>query len=394
MPYRILFLFWCLLVILLREYRLLVEPRFWAEEGTIFYAFAFNNSVFDLFSKPHIGYYALYNNLSALLSVTLVPVEYAPFVTTYLGIFIVLLPVLIILFTNSLFWDTTAKKIIISLFIIFLSPHELWLNSTNAHFYLGLSALLVLTADETREKWKKMASWSVLILAGLSGPETCFFIPALALNLWRKPSGENIIRFSILAICALVQSGILIWSALYHNQYGRYQNFDFNRYFLFYIRDSFGLLLPIGQNDRKNVGFAVALFSLYLFYRNLRYKNVQYLIISFFIFGFCSTFGSISMRGGDRYSYITTIILLMILTRESLEYFSFRKFIPGASLFILIISFTLAILFYQQRVGSQLSEDNPVWKTEVAKWKKDKTYTLKVPPHNKPDRWEVVLSGN
>ena len=143
---KCVYLLWLILIILIREIKLVTMPRFWAEEGALFYAFAYSHSFFENLTTIHVGYYTLLNVLISSFSV-LFPLKYAPYFTTFLGLSIQIISVVVIVFCESKWWNTTLKKVLISIVVIIISPPELWINSTNAHFYLGLITLIILLSD-------------------------------------------------------------------------------------------------------------------------------------------------------------------------------------------------------------------------------------------------------
>jgi hypothetical protein len=69
-------------VVLLRQPALLLNPRFFCEEGMIYYAYALHHPMLDALLRTAAGYYSLVQNVSALLAAYCVPVEWAPLVTT------------------------------------------------------------------------------------------------------------------------------------------------------------------------------------------------------------------------------------------------------------------------------------------------------------------------
>ena len=55
LPTRLVLLTFCIILISFREIDLLIFPRFWAEEGQLFYPFALNHSLWDIFTTPLAG---------------------------------------------------------------------------------------------------------------------------------------------------------------------------------------------------------------------------------------------------------------------------------------------------------------------------------------------------
>ena len=78
--------------IVLRCPRLFFEPRFWAEEGSVFFAYAFKHSALSALTRPDGGNYDLPRNLASILAVNLAPLEWAPLVTTLFAFGIQLIP--------------------------------------------------------------------------------------------------------------------------------------------------------------------------------------------------------------------------------------------------------------------------------------------------------------
>jgi hypothetical protein len=82
------------LIIISRKPILLVEPRFWWDESAIHYAYAFNHSLMDTLTAVHQGYFSLINNIFSAVATRLVTIEHAPYVSTYMALLVMLLPLL------------------------------------------------------------------------------------------------------------------------------------------------------------------------------------------------------------------------------------------------------------------------------------------------------------
>lgn len=139
-----------ILAIIYRSPELFIQPRFWAEEAPTYFKYAYENSFLDglfmVVGGGEAGYLLLLGNISAVLA-TLVPLKYAPFVTTYFSLFIYLIPFIIILWGNSYVWDTPLKKILAVLIVLFspsVSTPEVWLNMVNSQVYCGIISLCIL----------------------------------------------------------------------------------------------------------------------------------------------------------------------------------------------------------------------------------------------------------
>lgn len=68
-------------LIILRHFDFFINPRFWAEEGSVYFLNAYIHGFSSLWFG-HQGYFSIIPNISTYLA-TLVPLEYAPIVTTW-----------------------------------------------------------------------------------------------------------------------------------------------------------------------------------------------------------------------------------------------------------------------------------------------------------------------
>ncbi len=127
--YKVLLFVSFIWIIFLREPSLFIEPRFWAEEGSVYISYAYTHSWYENLLAPHLGYYSLFNNLIASIATKVVPLTYAPFVTTFGAFIVQIISFLIILWGDSICWNNIYKRIIVSLSILFVSSTgEIWLT--------------------------------------------------------------------------------------------------------------------------------------------------------------------------------------------------------------------------------------------------------------------------
>jgi hypothetical protein len=205
-------------LIALREPNLLSHPRFWAEEGTIWFQYAVSHSVIKtlLFVYPASGYFILATNIGAILSSMTAArfgLEYAPAATTILAFVIQVLAIALILFGKSRLFDSLWKAIVGCLIVLFAatSTDEIWLNTINSVSFFGLISL-VLVFEETwnwpgRMKW---VSRLAFVFCGLSSPYTAALLPLFLITAWRHKQREQGIQCLILIFCVLVQTCVVV----------------------------------------------------------------------------------------------------------------------------------------------------------------------------------------
>ena len=169
-----------ILMILFRAPALLLYPRLWAEEGTIFYVFARHHTIGEIFTTSHVGYLTFFNSIISLLQAKCFSVEYAPIVSTVAGFLVQLVPVYIITFTSCKFWDNPLKKVLSVFICILTTAPELWLNTTNSHFIFGLITFLLMMVPAQNVSFLfAIFSRILLIIGSLTGPASLFFFPVL-----------------------------------------------------------------------------------------------------------------------------------------------------------------------------------------------------------------------
>src|SRR5258706_9019204 len=74
--------------VVLRMPRILLEGRFWAEEGDIYFRPAWIGPSSQALLAPHQGYYSLLDNLASAVAAHLVPLLYAPLLTIWTGLLV------------------------------------------------------------------------------------------------------------------------------------------------------------------------------------------------------------------------------------------------------------------------------------------------------------------
>lgn len=377
LKFRIILLLVCILLIAFREINLLINPRFWAEEGQLFYPFALKHSIATILTTPLVGYLTLFNSIISSIQAKGFSIEVAPLVSTYAGFIVQLIPAIIIIFTSHDFWNTALKKIIYSLITIVIVPPEMFLNTTNSHFIFGLITFLIMVTPAFKlHQLKKYSFRILLIIGGLTGPASMFLSPIFIYKAYREKSKEKFIQAAILSLCAIIQAGVIAYSLLYSNNYKRLQPFDFDLTAAAFFTDNFSLNM-----NRMNFGIAMFFLFVYLFIKNRKSFEHRIFLLSFIIIAVCSTLGSLNMQGAPRYSYIPTVIFMMLLAFEffELKLTQFNSPYLLASVFF-VPCFLMSFVCYTYRMQYVYKPGLPIWKDEVAKYRLDSGYHPKIHP--------------
>lgn len=387
------FIIWCIIMIIFREPNLIIQPRIWAEEGSIFYSWATNHSFIENFSSALVGYYTGFNFFVAFLQ-SLFPIDYIASISTWVGFLIQLIPIYIILNTDHPIWNRYYKKVILVIFYLLITPPELMLNTTNSHFIFGLISFQILVIPtENLTNYQKWFFRVLLLIGCLSGPSSCFFAPLFLVKAYQNNSKENKIQASIVLASTMIQFYFILKTILYENQYGRLQVFNFSYTFDAFIRDNFGCGFDLmGLNDKKNFGLFILCLSIIIFYKNRKNIVYQYFIYGFVITSILSTLGSLNMAGSLRYSFIPTFMLICIFLNELYNSNENNNWIFKITYLILIVTLTSNILTYRTSMNSVYKDDYPIFSNEIEKWKLDRNYNIKIHPLTDDFVWEIDLN--
>ncbi|MBU0679679.1 MAG: hypothetical protein KJ626_16375 [Verrucomicrobia bacterium] len=196
------------LLILIRVPHISFAGRFWAEEGSIHYARAWNSGVGETLLTHRIGYFSLVNKLGAALASRFPLMEYAPLVTVYVALLVQLSVVALLLFSRIRGLDSLWRKTVaVLLSIVVLPCHEIWLTTIGSQFYLCAAAGIILVSEPDRRS-VEIFRYSLLAIAGLTGMVSLPLTPLFILSLFFVRKRHRLIEVAILLACCLVQSSI------------------------------------------------------------------------------------------------------------------------------------------------------------------------------------------
>lgn len=196
------------LLVAARLPRVLLEGRFWAEEGRVFFENAWNLPWLDALLFPYAGYLNLTANAAGLLARHLAPLWAAPYVSTGLALLIQCLPAIIIL-TSRADWLRHRAVLAAALMLIATPPHsdEVWLNSICSQYHLTLAAAMIL-ALKPRGGLEGVLHALLLLLATLSAPMSWLLAPLFVLRALLERCGPRTMQTLAVVAGVAIQ---LIW---------------------------------------------------------------------------------------------------------------------------------------------------------------------------------------
>ena len=181
-------------------------PSFWAEEGTLLFAFAWNHTFAAALAYRPAGYLLLYATTATaiaaqLVRAGLVALEHAPRVTVLCALAMQLVPVALIAWSRAPFWDGILRRTAGVAIVLFGAlTDEVWLNTINCQPWLTIATALLLLEPQA-PGW----TCALVALAGLSAPVACTLLPLFAWRAFRVRTRVAVAHAVVLATAAVVQ---------------------------------------------------------------------------------------------------------------------------------------------------------------------------------------------
>lgn len=200
------------LLLFSRRPDVLLNAQFWAEDGTYWFANAYNSGILTSLFSPHTGYFQTISRLTASIGQFL-PLLFAPLFFNLVALIIKIVPVHLLFsrrFSDLL--PSIYSRILLALIYIGLpNSAEVFGNVTNAHWHLAIISFLIIIAKPAMRVYEKVSDTCLLILAGLSGPFCLFVFPFASWNWWkRKTVYAKYVFFLVLGTTAVQTISLLL----------------------------------------------------------------------------------------------------------------------------------------------------------------------------------------
>lgn len=159
-----------------------LKPRFWAEEGVVYFLQGRSISFADTWTAMPLGYLSFPANIAGWIAAQ-IPLYYAPVGSFFVSFAIQLLIPCVLIF-NRYFDDNRIKQAFFLMVpLLVFQSFETWLNSINSQFWMILAIALVLAAPKIKHRWPTVVfNVLVALLAGLSTPGSAFLAPLFFLR--------------------------------------------------------------------------------------------------------------------------------------------------------------------------------------------------------------------
>jgi hypothetical protein len=391
-------------LIVVREPGLLIHPRLWAEEGSLYLATSLTLPWWKALLAVHKGYFSLLPNLATLLAARVFPLAWAPWVTTLFAFLLQLVPVAIVGFSPSKFWPTNLQRMLVVVALLFSwNSGEVWLNTINAQFWwLSICFLILLTDQQMTSRRRHRLFCVALFLCGLNGVVSAFLLPLFIARAIVERNPRIVKQTLALGAASLLQF-VAVWLAfaagaatgrLGGGQSQRFLEFVLVRGVLrgFVAPETAWGLMP----HRYWVTCGLGLAAVFLATR-VGWRGLAYLVGGFLLTAVLSLVFSMQQTPAPRYFFVPSVMLLVLLIAN------IDWPMPHPSLLQAVRSLLAAaalVLFFRQTVpqyrAAMADFTNPAWPRwsgEVQKWENDQRYQPKIPPCWDGNCWKVDLAA-
>ena len=194
-------------VLFMRYPGIILDPRFLAEEGSLFFQRAYNSDVTSLssffYNHEIVGYYNFIADFASWVAATFFPLPHAPYATLFLSFVFQIFPLYLIAMSRNVIWSGPLRKTM-GILLVLLVPvsSDVWLTTIGTQYHLGLIAFLILL--ESGERLSQVKTWlyrGMLLVGGFSGVSSCLMTPFFFLKALNNRHRETLLQ----ALCCRSQ---------------------------------------------------------------------------------------------------------------------------------------------------------------------------------------------
>ena len=206
-----------LVVLFSRSPGMFTHAQFYAEDGAIWYADAYNFGWLHSLTLPDGGYFNTLQRLGGSLAL-LVPFQWAPLAMALMGLVLQALPVPVLLSSRCERWAPLSLRMAFAAAYVGMpNAHEIHVVCTNSQWHLAVVLGLLAFATTPRSVAGKIFDIVVVALGAVSGPYAIVLLPLLAVFWFARRQRWTAFLFGILAAGAVVQAISLLHHASQRN---------------------------------------------------------------------------------------------------------------------------------------------------------------------------------
>ncbi len=199
-----------------RHGQLVLEPRFFAEEFSIYFQGSHIGEWHEWMTRPYQGYLSILPNLGTGLARSVSPLERAPLVSTLLApLGQALVGAAVVTSRAPLFPGWPSRALSLAALLLLPGARQVQASLILSQYHLAILAALMLfdppVGTQTRVK---MAGRGIgLFLIGVSSPVALFLLPAWLIRARKQPGASSSLDICALALAAALQAIVITgWS--------------------------------------------------------------------------------------------------------------------------------------------------------------------------------------
>jgi hypothetical protein len=186
------------------------HPQFFAEDGHIWFADAYNFGWLAALLRTQDGYLQTLPRLGASLAL-LVPFSLVPLTLNLIAIAIQAVPVSILLSGRSSAWGSLRYRALLAgVYLALPNCFEISFGITESQWPFALCAFLLLVASTPQGILGRIVDLAVVLLCALTGPFCVLLFPVALVFALKRRDRWRLILAAILAACCLVQAWELL----------------------------------------------------------------------------------------------------------------------------------------------------------------------------------------
>lgn len=359
-------------IFLIKSKKFLLEPRIWAEEGTIYLKSALTHHFESVF-KMQQGYFSIIPNITLYLA-SLGNYKYIPYYTSIISFCVWILLFIIINNINSKeLKENYSFKFFLgtSIFIILNYFQEIFLNTINLQFITPIIVAVILLYDFNKlSKVQLYFIYFILTICFLNGVMYFMLIPFL---FWKLYKSKKTYAFIFFVLVIMLAFGLIFLGKSNNETISLSHRISHNISLKMKILNGHNLKLLM----MNNWYFILIFVSLITFY----YKKTTiffYSMATFFLFLFID-YSKLTISFVGRYQSITYCFLCLILFLIIQK----RKYILGGTTFIVFLFFGKTFFHHEHSYSEKVN----IWSDEYKK-----LYN-KQPAKIHPEKWEINLQS-
>ncbi|CAI3925787.1 hypothetical protein [Commensalibacter papalotli (ex Botero et al. 2024)] len=404
-----LLLFVYILFLFIRAPDIFTQGRFWAEEGYIFYANAYNMSPLNALFVVFGGYINLGASGATLIARYLyIPLEFAPYFTIFVGLVVQITPIYLLLTARDEWLSPFYVRLLATLLLLFVpESSEISLQSLHLQFHLAL-ACTIIAFLKTDIKNKRYFKLFLLFFAPLCGLLPVVLIPIFVAKSWLEKENLRNEQTIALVLGSSIQLSFYLFNLVHKIDIDnfaivRQRHFSYNDFCsVLYVRD---IIFPfLGHRYHVSIGimanifhkveahqisikaclissfFIIFISSIFIKYsktrKGLLFFITAILMVCISIYGVVGgTIQLVNPYFTERYAFLSQALFALMLLYFSITLPRAGKIVANATIiWVLIVgSFNFFQLLPEAKDGA-----GHVWRQELEKWRNDPEYHPKI----------------